>query len=122
MTRSRLDAMQWFGFLAAPVAWAVQLVVASYLAEAHCEAARLGTGWSPAEIAVTSSAAAVALVAEAAALTVFVEVRRVSRDAPGPSGRQRLLAYGALVGNVLFLVAILLGGVAVVATKACRPA
>ena len=52
MTRSRLDAMQWFGFLAAPVAWAVQLVVASYLAEAHCEAARLGTGWSPAEIAV----------------------------------------------------------------------
>ncbi len=67
MTRRHLDAMQWFGFLAAPLAWATQLVLAYYLAEAHCEAARLGSEWSPAAIAVTAAAALIALLAECAA-------------------------------------------------------
>lgn len=122
MTPRQLDAMQWFGFLAAPFAWATQLVLGYYVADAHCEAARLTSGWSPAELTLTATAALIALAAEAAAVAVFLEVGRVNRDAPGPPGRQRLLAFGALVGNVLFLVAILLGGVAVVATRACRPA
>ena len=120
MTARRLEVLQWFGLLAAPCAWATHLVVGLYLAEAHCEAARWKTGWAPAQIGLTSAAALVALVAEGAALTVYRELRRTDTDAPGSPGRRHFFAIGGLVGNVLFLVAILLTGVTIVTTQACR--
>jgi hypothetical protein len=122
MRRAHLDGLQWFGLLAAPLAWATQLVLGTYLAEAHCEVSHWGNGWSKAELALTAGAAAVVLAAEAAAATVYLELRRTHADAPGPPGRQHLFAVGGLVGNVLFLVAILLSGLTVVSTTACRPA
>ncbi len=122
MSGRRLDTMQWFGFLGAPVAWAVSLALGYFLAESHCEAARWRSGWSPTEIVLTAGAAAVAMGAEAAAAAVFFELRRVDRDAPGPDGRRYFFALGALVGNVLFFAAILVGGITVVVTQACRPA
>ena len=122
MRRLHLDGLQWFGLLAAPLAWATQLVIGAFLAEAHCEVTRWSTGWSSAEIALTAGAAVIALAAEAAAATVYFELRRTPEDAPGPPGRQHLFAVGGLVGNFLFLVAILLSGVTVVSTTACRPA
>lgn len=122
MSGRRLETMQWFGFLGAPLAWAASITLGYFLAETHCEAAHWSTGWSPVEIVVTAGAAAIAAAAEAAAATVFFELRRIDRDAPGPAGRRYFLAAGALVGNVLFFVAILLGGITVVATQACRPA
>ena len=122
MSEARLDGLQWFGLFAAPLAWATQLVLGSFLSEAHCEASRWSSGWSSTEIALTAAAAAVAIAAEAAAATVYFELRRTPEDAPGPPGRQHLFAVGGLVGNVLFLVAILLSGLTVVSTTACRPA
>ena len=38
MSRVRLELLQWFGLLAAPRAWALQLVVGFFLAEARCGA------------------------------------------------------------------------------------
>lgn len=122
MSRTRLELLQWFGLVAAPGAWAVHLVLGLYLAQARCEATHWSSGWSPAQITLTSAAALVALLAEAAALTVYLELRRTSGDAPGPPGRQYFFAVGGLVGNVLFLVAILMTGITVVATQACRQA
>lgn len=122
MSRGRLDALQWFGLLAAPLAWAAQLVVGFFLTEARCGEARWRAGWSPAIGTITLIAAAVAVLAEGAAACVFLALRGVAGDAPGPRGRQRFFAIGGLVGNVIFFVAILLSGVTVIAAEGCRPA
>jgi hypothetical protein len=122
MSRARLELLQWFGLVAAPAAWAVHLVVGFYLAEAHCEATRWDDGWLSTQVALTAVTVVVALLAEAAAIAVYRDLRRVDGDAPGPSGRQRFFAIGGLVGNVLFLVAIFLTGIAVAATQGCRQA
>ncbi|HEY4347518.1 MAG TPA: hypothetical protein VGM80_08005 [Gaiellaceae bacterium] len=122
MSRARIEMLQWFGLLAAPLAWISQLVLGSFFAEAHCEASQWGTGWSPAVVGLTAAAALVAIAAEAAAARVFVELRTVDEDSPGPSGRRRFFAVGGLVGNALFLVAILTSGITVVAVNGCRPA
>ena len=122
MSARRLELLQWFGLLAAPCAWAIHLVVGLYLAEAHCEATHWDAGWAPTQIALTSAAALVALLAEAAALSVYRDLRRTGVDAAGPRGRQHFFAVGGLVGNILFFVAILLTGITVVATQSCREA
>lgn len=122
MTAQRLNTLQWFGLLAAPLAWAAQLVSGYFLAEAHCEASHWANGWSSTETAVTVVAAIVAVLAETAAAKVYLSLRRVDGDAAGPPGRQQFFAIGGLVGNVLFFTAILLSGVTVVSTQACRPA
>jgi hypothetical protein len=122
MSARRLELLQWFGVLAAPSAWAAHLVIGLYLAEARCEASQWTAGWSSTQIALTAGAALVALLAEGAALTVYRELRHTDPDAPGPPGRQYFFAIGGLVGNVLFFVAILLTGVTVLATQACRQA
>jgi Mn2+/Fe2+ NRAMP family transporter len=118
----RLELLQWFGFLAAPLAWAGQLVLGYFFAEAHCEATRWASGWSSTEIGLTAGAAAVAVAAELAAAAAWLELRRVHEDAPGRRGRQHLLLAGALVANVLFLIAILMSGVGTVGGEGCRPA
>lgn len=122
MSRTRLELLQWFGLLAAPAAWALHLVLGLYFAEAHCETTRWTVGWFSAQAVLTSVAVLIALLAEAAALIVYRQLRDVAGDASGPSGRQRLFAVGGLVGNVLFLVAILLTGFAVAATRGCAQA
>lgn len=122
MTGTRLNALQWFGLLGAPFAWAIQLVIGYFLAEAHCETTHWTSGWSASEVAITATAAAVAVLAEAAAVSVFVSLRSIHEDAPGRDGRQRFFAVGGLVGNVLFFTAILLSGITAAATQGCRPA
>ncbi|HWE82759.1 MAG TPA: hypothetical protein VG265_14005 [Gaiellaceae bacterium] len=122
MSSSRINALQWFGLMAAPLAWATQLVAGYYSAEAHCEATQWQSGWSPTLLGMTGGAALVAVAGEIAATAVFLRLRRVSNDSAGPPGRQHLFAVGAMVGNVLFFVAILLGGVTAVALNGCRPA
>jgi hypothetical protein len=119
-SRVRLELLQRYGLLAAPLAWAGQLVSGYYFAQAHCAPIRWTVGWVPSEIGITLAAAIVAVLAEASAIRVFVDLRRVSPDAAGPDGRRRFFAVAGMVGNVLFLVAILLSGIAVAATHACR--
>jgi hypothetical protein len=120
MSRLRLELLQWFGLLAAPLAWAVHLTVGYYLELAHCESRHWVSGWSTAQIALTSGAALVAVLAELAATRVYLELRQLGNDDPGPRGRQHFFAIGGMVGNMLFLVAILLTGVTLVSTAACR--
>ncbi len=122
MSASRLDTLQWFGLLGAPLAWATQLVVGYFAAEAHCEASSWAGGWARTEVAITVAAAIVAVFAEASAGAVYLRLRRTREDAPGPPGRQHLFAVGGLVGNILFFCAILMSGITVVSIQACRPA
>jgi hypothetical protein len=122
MRRRRLEGLQWFGLLAGGLAWAVHLVFGYFIAEGHCEAASWRSGWSQSVVALTVVAALVAIAAGVASATVFLELRGVSTDSAGPPGRQHLFAVGGMVANALFLVAILLSGITVVATNGCRPA
>lgn len=120
MTDARRELLQWVGLVAGPCAWIVQLAGGYTVTQASCS-----TGGSPTiarvpiEIGLTGAAVAIAIVAEAAAFLVYRDLQRVSTNAVGPPGRQRFFALGGLAGNTLFLVAILLGGIGVLAQTAC---
>lgn len=122
MSRARLELLQWSGLLAAPAAWMTQYVIGFFLAQGRCEATHWSSGWAPAQVAITTLAAVVAVLGEAAAFAVYRELGTVDDDDAGPLGRQHFFAIGGLVGNVLFFVAIVMTGATVVATQACRPA
>jgi hypothetical protein len=122
MSRSRLELLQWFGLLAGPLAWAMQLVLGSGLTLARCGEG--GRGWAIAnhawQLALTTVAASVAVAAVLAAARVYRELRTVPDDATAPLGRLRFLAVGALAASVLFFVAIVLSGIGVVSQPDCR--
>jgi hypothetical protein len=124
MSSRQLEALQWFGLLAGPLAWTAQLVLGFGVSDAACSSgvAPLGFSRVGTVTALTVAAAVVAVLGELSAVAVFRTLRQVDGDAPGPDGRRRFLAAGAMVGNVLLFVAIVLGGVATVAHTGCRPA
>jgi hypothetical protein len=62
------------------------------------------------------------LAAQAAAFAVFRATRNVEDADPPPEGRLHLFSIGALVGNTLFLVIILLSEIAAVVDRACHQA
>jgi hypothetical protein len=122
MTAARREALQWFALFAGPAAWAVHLVAGFEVTDAACTAGLGPFGRGPALTALTVAAALVAALGEVAAIAVFRSLQTVSGDAPGPGGRQRFLAFGAMVANVLLFVAIVLAGVATAANSGCRGA
>jgi hypothetical protein len=122
MSRTRLELLQWFGFLAGGGAWAVSLVLGYGMTLADCSAG--GRSWGSArssyQLPLTAVALTIAVLAELAAFTVYRDLEQVHDDAPGPRGRLHFFAVAALIGNVLFAVAIVLGGVGVFAGATCR--
>ena len=120
----RLELLQWFGLLAAPLAWTVQLVVGFGVADASC--ARAGSHWGidveSWEIAITAAAATVAVCAELSALTLYRELRDVEDDAAGPRGRLHFFSIASLIGNVLFMGLIALTAAGVLTHLECRQA
>ncbi len=123
MTDARAEFLQWFGLLAAALTWTGQLVVGYGLTTARCGATRAwGIDLHDWELALTAAAALLALTAEAAALTVLARTRGVEDSGEPPVSRRRFFAVAAALGNSLFLVAILLSGLGVLALSACRQA
>jgi hypothetical protein len=122
MSGQRREILQWFGLLGGPAAWATHLVLGFQLTEASCDRGLGPFGTSSALTVVTVAAALVVLSAEAAAIVVFRELQELGGDAPGPDGRRRFLVAGAMVGNVLLFVAVVLAGIATVAQPGCRGA
>jgi hypothetical protein len=121
VTGRRLELLQWFGLLAAPLAWAVQLVAGFGVADAACDGAG-GVSVTPFVVTLTAFALAVTVLAEAAAAVLFRSLQAVEEDAEGPPGRLRFFAVAALLGNVLFFVIILLSGVGTVVHLPCTQA
>jgi len=118
----RAEILQWFGLFAAAIIWSAQLVVGFGLTVARCGAGGMQWGidldtW---EIVLMIVGVVVALSAEAAALTVFLATRELEHDDPPPAGRQHFFASAAALGDVLFLMSILLSGIAVIVHTPCH--
>ena len=106
MTRLRLEVLQWYGLLGGALAWATQHVVGYFVSTAGCGST--GIDMKTTQILLATSAGVMILAAETAAFAVF---RATSPDAPPPSGRLHFFAQAALLGNVLFLLVVVLTGV-----------
>jgi hypothetical protein len=120
--RLGLEFLQWFGLLGAALTWTVQLVVGFGVTVASCGAANnvLGVDVTVWEVALMAVAVSLVLLAETAAVTVLVRTRGVDHSAPPPAGRHHFFAVAATLGNVLFLVIILLSGIGAIIHETCR--
>jgi hypothetical protein len=116
------EFLQWFGLLGAPLAWAVQLVVGFGVTEARCDAgsAHWGVGFDTWEISLMAAAGMIVLLAEAAAVGLYLATRDVHYEGPPPIARRRFFVTASSLGNVLFLVIILMSGLAAVYHTPCQ--
>jgi hypothetical protein len=114
-TSVRTNALLFFAVLAAPFAWAVQLVVGSELEEAGCRA-RPGLDSDPWTLALTAGGVALAV---AAALVAAAAVREVRRGGGDERGRIAFMAWSGLLVNLVFGALILLGGIGAASLGSC---
>jgi hypothetical protein len=114
MTRARLEVLQWYALLGGALAWATEYVVGYFVSTADCagEAAHVST----IQIAIALGALIAISAAEVAAAVVY---RATVPDAPPPSGRMHFFAQAALLGNVLFLLVVVLNTVGTVSHLPC---
>jgi hypothetical protein len=124
VSRLRPELLQWYGLFGAALAWAVQHVLTFGASLANCAAASRHWGvdivaWT---IVVGAIGLSFAALSEAAALSVLLETRGVKYEDAPPLGRRHFFAYGAAIGNVLFIVAIVLNVVGALAFTDCRQA
>ena len=120
----RRELLQWYGLFGAALAWGGQHVVGFGVATADCANASRHwgldvTAWI---VVLTAVGLLCAALAEAAAISILLETRGVEYDGPPPDGRRHFFAFGAALGNVLFIMAIVLNAVGVLAGLGCRPA
>jgi hypothetical protein len=119
------EFLQWFGLFGAALTWSAQLVLGFGVAVARCGAANavLGVDLRAWQLSLLGLGIVLVVLAEAAALETLWETRAVQYDDAAPDGRRHFFAVAAVLGNLLFLVAIVLGGVAaVVHEPPCQPA
>ncbi|TML91557.1 MAG: hypothetical protein E6G08_00230 [Actinobacteria bacterium] len=124
LARPGVDTLQWFGLFGAALVWTVQHVLAFGVDVARCSPAnvRWGVDQRAWQIALLAVAVVLVVASEAAAVTVLRETRGVEDSDPPPDGRRHFFAVAASVGNVLFLVIILMDGLAQLALSPCRQA
>ncbi len=122
MTLRRLELLQWVGLLLGAVVWFAQHITGWGITEAACDSANFSFSHDLWQGLVAATAIALVLAAGAAAVAVLVATRNVSyEDEPAP-GRIRFFAIAAVVANVIFLMIIVLDGLASTVNPACRQA
>ena len=124
MSLRRLAFLQWFGFLAGGTIWFAAFLAGIGTSVAVCNpvSSRWGIPHDTVQTALLAFGGAVVLAAEAAAVAVFRATRNVREQDPPPQGRLHFFAIGAMVGNLVFLVIILLSGIATIVDRACHQA
>jgi hypothetical protein len=112
----RTNLLLLFGLLAAPLAWASQLVVGWGIGEARCSVAGMewGLDSQAGTAALLGATGAIAL----AGLGVSAWLQRsAARD---ERGRVAFMAGGGILVSAVFVALILLGGVGALFVEHCR--
>ncbi len=116
-----IRVLQWVGFFVAPLAWLGQHLIGQAISQASCSSANATWGvandtW---QIVLLAGAGALILLSEAAAVAAFRSTGASYEDPP-PDGRVRLIAIAAMTTNLIYLVIVLLDGIASIVDIACR--
>ena len=120
---SRASTLQWIGLFVAPFAWLGQHLIGQAASQASCSAANTVWGLSNTtwQITLLVVAGALILLSEAAAVAAFLQTRTDEHyETPPPVGRIQLISVASMCTNFLFLVIVLLDGVASIVDVACR--
>jgi hypothetical protein len=124
VTIRRLEFLQWFGFVAGGTIWFAEFIAAVGASEAVCNpaSAKWGVPHDIVQLALLAFAALCVCSAEVAAVLVFRSTSDAEEQGPPPRARMRFFAVGAMAGNLVFLMIILLTGIATVADRLCHQA
>lgn len=122
MTMRRLAFLQWVGLLLGAAIWAAQHLTGSGIAYVGCSPGGTVAGVSHKlwEGVLMGCAAALVIAAEAASIAVLRGTEDTSYQGEPPESRIRFFAIAAAVSNVIFLVIILLDGIANLFDVVCR--
>jgi hypothetical protein len=117
-----LEILQWTGLLLGALVWTGQHVVGFGVTQAECGSggARWGISNTVWQGSLMGAAATFVVLAELAAIAVFLGTERASYESPPPPGRIRFFAIAAMVANLLFLGIILLDGFGSIFNITCR--
>jgi len=120
----RLAVVQWVAFLGGGTIWWLEFLAGAATSSAVCNpaSARWGIPHDTVEAALMAFGVACVVVAQAAAVIVFRATRNVDEEDPPPYGRLHFFSIAALLGNTVFLVIIVLAGVATIVDRACHQA
>jgi hypothetical protein len=124
MSLRRLEFLQWFGFVFGGVIWFVAFVAGVGASVAACNPAgqRWGIPHDALQIGLMTLGLVSVAAAETAAVVVFRATQHAEDQGPPPEARMRFFAVGAMVGNVVFFVIILLSEIATIVNRACQQA
>jgi hypothetical protein len=120
----RLEYLQWFGFVAGGTIWFGSFILGLWTTAAVCNAgsSRWGLPLDTIELGIGSFALVCLAASEAAAIVVFRATKAVDEEGAPPPARMKFFAIGAMAGNVLFAVIIVLSTLAAVVDRTCHQA
>jgi hypothetical protein len=124
MSARRLSRLQWVGFLVGGPVWFAEFLAGIGSSQAVCNPAsgRWGIPHDAVQLGLMVFAAVCVLVALAASAIVFRETYEIEEQDPPPQGRIHFFAAASLGGNVIFLMIILLTGIATIVDRTCHQA
>jgi len=117
--RPAASALAWFAVIAPPLAWATQLVVGYAFQEAGCgrpDSDLWGAGLGGLTATVIVVCGVVAALGGLAGLAAWRATGAASAD---PLGRVRFMAVAGIASGFVFLLAIVLSGIALVPLDPC---
>ena len=119
---SRASTLQWIGLFVAPFAWLGQHLIGQAASQASCSTANTVWGMSNTvwQICLLVVAGSLIVLSEAAAVLAFLRTREGDHESAPPLGRIQLVSVASMCTNFLFLVIVLLDGVASIVDIACR--
>lgn len=118
----RASVLQWIGLLVAPAAWFAQHVIGQAASQASCSRANRTWGMSNNawQIGLLVGAGVLILLSEAAAVVAYRSTREGNYESAPPLGRIQLISVASMSTNLIFLVIVLLDGIASIVDIACR--
>ena len=124
MSIRRLSQLQWYGLLVGGLVWFAEFLAGTGASQARCNPAsgRWGLPHDAIELGLMIFGGLVVTSALAASAIVFRETYDVEEQDAPPHGRLHFFSAAACAGNLIFLVIILLTGIATIVDRTCHQA